>query len=180
MIPSRELSEIRKHYRRYRDSSGEFITWYQFVNFGDNPATNSVYDDVYDEAPLGTGGKKYETGVIVPVLMITESEDLKRAIPEGRQPVQLTNFVASVEDFSKSGVRSPWEYQKHLNDLFMYDGRYFSVVTYRVRGRVRDDVMVVVEGIEVYIDQEMVNDIGAPSGFATNNDPWPAELPSLL
>lgn len=180
MIPNRELSEIRKHYRRYRDTSGEFVMWYQFKPFGTDPTTSSVYDDVYDEAPYSTGGKKYEPGILVPVLMITESEDLKRAIPEGRQPVQLTNFVASIDDFRAAGVSSPWEYQRHLNDMFMYDGRYFSVATYRVRGRVRDDVMVVVEGIEIYIDQEMVNDIPAPGGFSTNNDPWPASLPILL
>lgn len=180
MIPTRELAEIRKHYRRYRDTSGEFVIWYSFVPLGDNAALDSVYDDVYDESPRGTGGRKYAAGIPVPVLMVTESEDMKRAIPEGRQPVQLVNLVASAEDFLKYGVESPWEYQRHLNDMFMYDGRYFSVATYRVRGRVRDDVMIVVEGIEVYVDQEMVNDEYAPAGFATNNDPWPATLPNLL
>lgn len=179
MIPSRELAEIRKQYRRYRDTSGEFIVWYEFKPFGADSSVNSVYDDVYDESPYQAGGRRYSPGVVVPVLMITESEDMKRAIPEGRQPVQLTNFVASIEDFSSAGVSTPWEYQKHLNDMFLYDGRYFSVASYRVRGRVRDDVMLVVEGIEIYVDQEMVNDQAAPAGFSTNNAPWPASLPNI-
>ena len=179
MDTRRELSEIRKHYRRYHETAGEYVTWYEFVSFGTDAALTSLYDDVYDEAPYGLGGRKYGTGILLPVLMVTESEDQKRSIPEGRQPVQLTNFVASIDDMSAAGIYAPWEYQNHLNDMFAYDGRYFSVASYRVRGRARDDVMVVVEGFEVYVNQEMVNDIDAPSGFSTNNAPWPSTLPTL-
>jgi hypothetical protein len=110
--------------------------------------------------------------------MITEAEDQKRSIPEGRQPVQLTNFVASIEDFRNAGVTNPYEYKNHLNDMFLYDGRYFSVVSYRVRGRARDDVILVVEGIEVYINQEMPFDPG-PASLGVTNLPWPSTLPQL-
>lgn len=178
MHVSRELSLIRKHYRKYHETSGEAIVWYEFIPLGDSSASTSLYDDIYDEGIRGTGGRKYKTGITVPVLMITESEDQKRAIPEGRQPVQLVNFVASIEDFRDAGVTAPWEYQKRLNDMFLYDGRYYSVVSYRVRGRARDDVMLVVEGIEVYISQEMVNDIG-PDSYSISNLPWPALLADL-
>lgn len=177
MIVTRELDEIRKHYRRFHRESGESIIWYEFVPLGTN-ASSSIYDDVYDEGLPSTGGKRYKTGITVPVLLITESEDQKRAIPEGRQPTQLVNFVASVQDFRDAGINSPWEYQSHLNDIFQYDGRYMSVVSYRVRGRARDDVMIVVEGIEVYINQEMVNDptIG---GYSVPELPWPAAFPNI-
>jgi hypothetical protein len=175
----RELTQIRKHYRRYHRESGEHIVWFEALPFGDDPLTESVYNDVYDEAPAGVGGRRYTSGTVVPVLMITESEDLKRAIPEGRQPIQLVNFVASVSDVADAGVSSPWEYQMHLNDMFLYDSRYFSVASYRVRGRAKDDVMLVVEGFEVYVGQEMVNDEAAPAGFLTNNHPWPAQLPTI-
>jgi len=177
MIVNRELIEIRKHYRRFHRESGESIVWYEFLPLG-TAASTSVYDDVYDEGNAGAGGKKYKDGIVVPVLLITESEDQKRAIPEGRQPTQLVNFVASISDFRDAGVEAPWEYQNHLNDIFQYDGRYFSVVSYRVRGRARDDVMIVVEGIEIYINQEMVNDpvIG---GYTVPDLPWPAALPDI-
>lgn len=174
----RELIEIRKHYRRYQDDAGEAVVWYEFIPFASSASAGSTYDDVYDEGPIGEGGKRYREGITVPVLMITESEDQKRAIPEGRQPVQLVNFVASIEDFRVSGITAPWEYQNHLNDMFQYDGRYFSVVSYRVRGRARDDVMLVVEGIEVYITEEMPNDTGI-GGFEVEHLPWPASLPEM-
>lgn len=174
----RELGLIRKHYKSYHEQAGETITWFEFVPLGNSASATSLYDDIYDEGIRGTGGRKYKSGVVVPVLMITESEDQKRAIPEGRQPTQLVNFVASVDDFSKAGVTAPWEYQPRLNDMFLYDGRYFSVVSYRVRGRARDDVMLVVEGIETYISQEMMNDVG-PDPYTVYNHPWPASIANL-
>lgn len=174
----RELSHIRKHYRKYHDDAGESVVWFEFTKLGTNTSTQSVYDDVYDEGVPGAGGRRYSNGVIIPVLMITEAEDQKRAIPEGRQPVQLANFVASIQDFRDAGVSEPYEYKNHVNDMFLYDGRYFSVVSYRVRGRARDDVIVVVEGIEVYINQEMPFDPGPPS-LGVSNLPWPSTLPQL-
>lgn len=174
----RELSHIRKHYRKYHEDAGESVVWFEFTRLGTNTSTQSVYDDVYDEGVPGAGGKRYSNGVVIPVLMITEAEDQKRSIPEGRQPVQLANFVASIQDFRDAGVSNPFEYQRHLNDIFLYDGRYFSVVSYRVRGRARDDVIVVVEGIEIYINQEMPFDPG-PTALGVTNLPWPSTLPQL-
>jgi len=178
MNVNRELDEIRKHYRRFHRESGESIIWYEFIPLGSDTSTESVYDDVYDEGNPSTGGKRYKAGITVPVLLITESEDQKRAIPEGRQPTELVNFVASVQDFRDAGIEAPWEYQNHLNDIFQYDGRYLSVVSYRVRGRARDDVMIVVEGIEIYINQEMVNDPGI-GGFEVPELPWPATIANI-
>jgi hypothetical protein len=178
MITQRELNEIRKHYHQYHSQAGEAVVWYEFMPFASSASAGSVYDDVYDEGSRGPGGRKYRPGVAVPVLMISEQEDLKRSIADGRQPVQIVEFRASIDDFRKAGVTAPWEYQDHLNDIFMYDGRYFSVYQYRVRGRLRDDVMVLVEGLELYISQEMVNDEGL-GGFTVPNDAWPARLPYL-
>lgn len=174
MDARRELALIRKNYRQYHRSVGETITWFEFVPYG---AGGSAIDDVYDEGRFGEGGKKYKNGIVVPVLMVTETEDTKRAIPEGRQPVQVTNAVLSIEDMRAAGIAEPFEYQRHLNDMFLYDARYYSVSTYRVRGRAKDDVLVVVEGIEVYVDQEMVNDPG-PQAMSVQNYPWPAALPT--
>lgn len=174
----RELNSIRRHYREYTRNYGETVVWFEYLTATTPASAGSLYDDVYDEGIAGPNGRKYKAGVTIPVLMITETEDQKRAIPEGRQPVELTNFVASIEDFRSAGVVDPFEYQNHLNDMFLYDGRYFSLATYRVRGRLRDDVLVVVEGIEVYINQEMPFDPG-PTAMGVQNLPWPTTLPSI-
>lgn len=175
MDTRRELAHIRKHYRRYQDAVGETIVWFEFDPLATAASAGSTFDDVYDEGNSGAGGKKYKPGIIIPTLMITESEDTKRAIPEGRQPVQIVNLVASVEDMRTSGISNPYEYRHHLNDIFLYDGRYMSVMSYRVRGRAREDLMVVVEGLELYINQEMPFDPG-PESLGVQNDPWPPTL----
>lgn len=171
----RELAHIRKNYRGYQRQVGETIMWFEYQAFASSASAGSTYDDVYDEGGFGGSGRKYKPGVVVPVLMVTESEDTKRAIPEGRQPVEIVNIVASVEDFRDAGISDPFEYRHHLNDVFLYDGRYMSVMSYKVRGRARDDVLIVVEGLEIYISQEMPFDTG-PSPFTTQNLPWPSRL----
>lgn len=174
---SREVNEINKHYGRYQRGSGETIIWYEFAPLG-TAASTSVYDDVYDEGTPGTGGRQYGSGIVLPVLLITETEDLKRSIPEGRQVTQVANFIASYRDFVAAGVSEPYEYRHHLNDIFQYDGRYYSVTTYRVRGRARDDLMIVVEGVELYLDQEFVNDPNV-GGYVSPTLPWPATIANL-
>lgn len=175
MDARRELAAIRKHYRGYHRQVGETVVWYEFQPFASAASAGSTYDDVYDEGNIGTGGRKYKPGVTIPVMMITETEDTKRAIPEGRQPVEVVNAVFSIEDMRAAGISSPFEYRNHLNDIFSYDGRYMSVQSYRVRGRVRDDVMVVVEGMELYINQEFPFDEG-PESLTVQNLPWPSTL----
>lgn len=173
----RERDLIQKHFRRHHTVAGETVVWYEFLPLG-SASVNSVYDDVYDESPYGNGGRQYKPGVVLPVLLASENEDQKRAIPEARQPVQTMNVFISIEDMRSAGISMPWEYRNHLNDVFVYDGRYYSVYDYRVRGRLRDDVFVLVAGQEVFVDQEFVNDVG-PESLGVQNLPWPASLPSL-
>lgn len=167
-----EVSQIRKHYREYFRKVGETIIYYEFTPFAASASAGSYYDDVYNEGIAGPSGRKYGNGLVIPVLMITETEDQKRAIPEGRQPVEVANFVASIEDFRNAGLSEPHEYRKHLNDMFMYDGRYFTVTSYKVRGRLKDDVIVTVEGLEVYIQQEFSFDT-SPTFSSIHTLPWP-------
>lgn len=178
MILQRELNEIRKHYEHFQRNYGESVVWFEFVPLGTAASVDSVYDDVYDEGIPGVGGRRYGPGITVPVLMVSETEDLKRSIPEARQVTQVVNFVASVQDFREAGISRPSEYRPHLNDIFMYDGRYYSVTTYRIRGRARDDVMLVIEGIEIYINQEFPNDPEF-GGYSVPDFAWPAQLPDL-
>ena len=139
--------------------------------------TDSLYDDVYDEGLSSTGGLQYQTGVVVPVIQVQENEDTKRAMPDGRHPLQTVNGVVSVKDMRDAGISDATEYRKHLNDMFFYDGRYYSVTMYRIRGRGRDDVIIAFEGIEKYVDQEFAFDPG-PTTLATTDYAWPATFPA--
>lgn len=171
----RELDLINKHFRMKHQNHGETVVWYEFINFSE---TGSKYDDVYDEGGPTTGGRKYKPGVVLPALLAGETEDIKRTVPDGRQMFQVVELFIPIKDMREAGISAPWEYLPHLNDMFSYDGRYYSVYHYRVRGRLRDDVFVLVEGNEVYLDQEMVNDLG-PSPLGISDLPWPVTLPNI-
>lgn len=173
----RELDLINKQFRRHHKVAGETIIWYEFNPLG-SASSNSQYDDIYDEGTPGSGGKKYLPGVVIPVMLISESEDERRAIPEGRQPLQNLDAFIAIKDLRDAGVSTPWEYRAHLNDVIYYDGRYYSIYSYRVRGRLRDDVFVLVQGQELYINQEFVNNPD-PGVIEITNYPWPASLPGL-
>jgi hypothetical protein len=173
----RELDLINKHFRRHREIASEAVIWYEFLPLGSSSA-GSIYDDVYDEGVKGAGGKSYGPGITLPVMLVSETEDQRRSIPEGRQVVQTIDMFIAIKDMREAGISAPWEYRYHLNDMFVYDGRYYQVFDYKVRGRLKDDVFVLVQGIEIYINQEYTNDPGLPTLTATNY-PWPAQLPSL-
>ena len=173
-----ELSLINKHFKRYQNVANLSVVWYEFIPLGDLPATESVYDDVYDEGIRGTGGKKYKNGVVLPAMLITEVEDEKRAIADGRKPTQNINMFVTMKDMRDVGITDPWEYQARLNDMFVYDGRYYNVSAYKVRGAVKDEVFALITGYETYVDEELVNDPGPPAlGISTL--PWPSNLPNL-
>ena len=173
----RELHHLNKEFRRHHNVANEFVVWYEIEPIGENPVVNSLYDDVYDEGVRGPGGRKYKNGIVVPVLLISETEDARRAIPDGRQPVQTIEVKASIKDFKDAGISNTWEYQYHLNDLFIYDGRIYGVSDYRVRGRLKDEVLVLIQGFEIYVDQEFVND-EAPT-LVDAIYPWPTILPII-
>ena len=178
MDARRELAHIRKLYREHTRNYGESIVYFEYLTATSPASVGSQYDDVYDEGIAGTGGRKYGTGITIPVLSIAENEDQKRAIPEGRQPVQTISLVASIEDMRSAGIANPFEYQRHLNDMFLYDGRYYGVSTYKVRGRAHDDILVLLDGYEIYVNQDMPFDPG-PSPMSTQSLPWPSTLADL-
>ena len=173
----RELDIINKHFRRHHKVANETVVWYEFNILG-SASVNSIYDDVYDEGIRGTGGKSYKDGVIIPIMLGSENEDQKRAIPEARQPVQTMDIFASIKDMRDAGISTPYEYRDHLNDLFLYDGRYYAVYDYKVRGRLKDDIFVLISGQETFINQEFLNDPG-PGALGLDNFPWPATLPII-
>lgn len=170
----RELNHINKQIRTHGRTAGESVVWYEFAAFD----YGSTYDPVYDESPQGPLGIAYKPGVVIPTIYVEEIEDTNRAIEMGRQPVQKVHFSALMLDVVRAGLTEPWEYQPHLNDLFLYDGRFYHITYYRARGRLRDEVLLVVEGQETYIDQEHVNDILTNQVPSIQDLPWPSNLPA--
>ena len=173
----REAGHIWEEYRRHNRSTGETLVWYELQPFGATAATDSLYDDVYDEGLSSTGGLRYQAGVVLPAIQVQETEDTKRAQADGRLVVQTVIGVLSVKDMRDAGISDVTEYRKHLNDMFFYDGRYYTVTAYRSRGKVQDELIVGFEGIEKYIDQEFAFDPG-PTTIVANEYDWPATLPA--
>jgi hypothetical protein len=152
------------------------VLWYQLVPFSPG---GSTYDDVYDEGNLTGAGRRYLPPLVLPTLYVEEVEDEARAIEEGRQPTQNVKLTMLYRDLVDAGMLNPEEYKPHLNDMFRYDGRYYNVYKYKARGRLREEVIVAVEGVEVYLGQEFVLDV-APTYTPSETLPWPTSLPKVV
>lgn len=176
MEVSRELDLINKHIRHHHETAGESVVWFEFLSLASG---GSTYDDIYDEGDTTGNGRNYAPGIEIPTVYVEEIEDENRAIEEGRQPTQNVKLTIAIKDMIEAGVTSPHEYQPHLNDMFLYDGRYFSVYRYQARGRLRNEVLVAVEGVETYAEQEFVYDV-APNYSPSTTLPWPTTLPKVV
>lgn len=174
-----ELSLINKHVRQHNRDTGESLIWFEFVPMATAASAGSFYDDVYDEGAPGEGGREYTNGILIPTVYVVEVEDRFTYQEEGRQPTQNLQVTMLYLDVVRAGMTEPREYKKHLNDMFFYDGRYYKVSDYHVRGRLgpTGEVVVGVQGYEVYIDQEFVYDDGPPAPIAMDY-PWPTTFPS--
>ena len=170
----REHDLITKQLNIHMETAGEAVVWYEFLSLSSG---GSTYDPVYDESSVGSGGKTYGPPLILPTVYVEEIEDTNRAIDRGRQPVQNVKITASMRKAVLAGLSEPWEYQQHLNDMFLYDGRFYIVTDYRARGRLREEVMLLIEGQETYIDQEHVNDVLTQQTPFVQDYPWPSTLP---
>lgn len=173
----RELALINKHVHQHNRESGEYIVWFEFKDVGSDGGT--VYDDVYDMGVEGIGGRSYEDGVVIPTIYVEELEDQAFADQDARQPMQNLRVTILYEDMYRAGVSEPHEYRPHLNDMFSYQARFYKVHTYQARGRLGSEVIVSVNGFEVYVDQEFAFD-EAPGTAEANNLPWPTSFPSVV
>lgn len=174
-----ELSLINKHIRQHNREAGEHVVWFEFLE-PDGTSATTVRDDVYDMgSPVAGEGRKYAPGIVIPTIYVDEMEDQFYADQDGRQPIQNIRVVMLFDDAYRAGMTTPHEYQPHLNDMFYFDGRYFKIYTYQVRGRLQNEVVIAVNGYEVYIDQEMSFDPGPESPSIQDLD-WPTSFPSLV
>lgn len=157
-----EVREIWKHFGRYHTDMGEAILYYVF------DAENSVYDRVYDE-----GYRRYHTAVRIPLLWVDQQEATEEYSPEGRRPTQRLRLSVSAQSMYEAGISvtevhgnrlqdtSPstdWR-QDRVHDILYYDGRYYEVSAFQIRGRVRgEDVVIGITAIETFPDDDMVFD----------------------
>jgi hypothetical protein len=144
-----ELANLNKHYRRYSERNGEGVLWYEFAG------QKSSADDVFDE-----GGRKYEPAIGMQCLWVTETEDPEVDSREGRRPTSTIRGAFSVQVARQSGLSDPIEYTRHLNDILLYNRKFFSIGSYEIQGRVhRQDVIIGFTGIQIYPDEDMVYDL---------------------
>lgn len=175
-----ELSLIDKHVRNHHEKVGEYIHWHEFLPMTDGASGPDVseWDDIFNEGSGDAdGGRSYASPKIIPVTYVLETEDEARAIDDGRQPFMKLHAVMLFQDVVEAGLSSPHEYQPHLNDIVYYDERWYKLRGYRVRGRLKGDVLLTIDAYEVYIDQEFVWDPG-PTLAAQEDYPWPSTFPS--
>lgn len=159
----RELNHIFKELAHFHNKVGEGVIWFRF------DTANSQYDDVYDE-----NGKTYLPGVAVPALWIDQVEDREVYSAEGRRPTQRIRLAISARSLAECGIdpteahggrlwddittSDPW-WDDRLNDILYYDGRYYEISNFSIRGRARGSVIIGVSGIETQPADERVFDV---------------------
>lgn len=162
MDTRREALQIQKHFHRHHERVGEAIVYFRFN------ADDSRYDRVYDE-----GYRKYLTGIRVPILWVDQMEAVEDYSPEGRRPTQRCRLACAARSIYEAGISitevhgnrlqdsSPsttWR-RDSLHDIFYYDGRFYEVSGFQIRGRVQgEDVIIGVTGIETFKGDDMALD----------------------
>lgn len=162
MDTRREVRQIWKHFDQYHNSIGEALLYFRF------DADNSSFDRVYDEA-----FRRYHPGVPVPILWVDQSEATEDYSPEGRRPTQRLRCAVSARNMYEAGFSvtevhgnrlqdtSPSETWRRdrMNDICWYDGRYYEISGYQIRGRAQgEDVVIGITAIETFPDDDMIFD----------------------
>lgn len=131
----------------YQRNLGEVVIWHEY------DSTHTEYHNVYDE-----GGRRYTAGAAIPALWVVVSEDRATRAMEGRKPVERISMALSVRTLNTSGISHPEDYTRHLNDVIRYDGRFWEIKEYNIRGSIPGSVVVGVSGTQIYDDEDMVFD----------------------
>ena len=159
MDTRREALAIQRHFNWYHKAIGEAVIYFKFN------ADDSEYDRVYDE-----GFRRYHTGVRIPILWVDQMEAVEDYAAEGRRPTQRIRLAVAARAMYESGVSitevhgnrlqdsSPskiWR-RDRMEDIFYYDGRFYEVSGFQIRGRLQgEDVIIGVTGIESFHSDDM-------------------------
>ena len=168
MDTRREVRQIWKHFDRHYRDIGEGLIYFRF------DADDSRYDRVYDE-----GYRQYLPGKVIPILWVDQQEATEDYSPEGRRPTQRLRLAVSAKNMYEAGFSvtethgnrvydtSPSEIWRRdrIHDMAYYDGRYWEISAYQIRGRAKgEDVIIGITAIESFPDDDMNFDF--PPGTA--------------
>jgi len=144
--PRVELAAVNRHLGWWQHTHGEVVLWYEL------DGKQSVYNAVFN-----VRNKVYKEPVAVPVLWVISTEDTQENTPEGSRLVTTLQLTVTMNQMRRTGVSDPYDYERHLNDLVVYSGEYYSVGEYSLLGRLwRDDVIIAINAIHVYPEEELV------------------------
>ena len=162
----REAAKIDREFSRYHSQVGESVVWFPF------DVHNSGYSGTYDE-----GGRAYLPGRLVPMLWVDQIEAPEQYVPEGKRPVQGLRFAVSAKAMYEVGlsdreahghriwdaglINNTW-LDDRSNDICYYNGRYYEISNYQIRGRIREDVIIGVTCTETYPEDEYTFDYSPP------------------
>lgn len=167
----RELGRINKRgYDFYTRSLGEGVIWHEFDSI------NTRYDTTYDR-----GGRRYRPGVLIPCLWVIPAEVPFTAMEQGRKLVPSIRAAVSMQTLRDVGMSNPEDFDRHINDCFVFEGTIWDVNEFSIRGRLEGaDIIVGIGGTKSYPDEERIFDVmpdsisfdeaKRPMGYPNNKD----------
>lgn len=154
----RESAHIQREFARFQSKVGEAVIWFQF------DPVNSNYDPVYNE-----GGRVWKRGLSVGVMWIDQGEAPEQYLPEGRRTRVTLRFTVSAQAIIEAriglqeahghrvfdqGLMGDGWFDDRLNDIVYYDGRFWEVNNFQIRGRLQQDNILGVTCTETYPEDE--------------------------
>lgn len=165
----RELSRIHTEFDRQAAVIGESVLWFPF------DADNTQYLDVYDEF----AERAFQTPRYVTVLWVDQIEDPEQYSDSGRRPTQRLRFAVSTRMLDEADITTTeahggrvWDpipaaqegrpasqiRRDRLNDVVYYDGRFYGISNYQIRGRAKTaDALIGVTAIEMQADERLTS-----------------------
>lgn len=154
MDDRRELAYAFRTYDRFTQGMGEEVEWWEL------DTTASSLHPVYDEP----GNRVYKSPVRVTMIQIDETEPVEISGHEGRHSTGSIRASVTAKALREAGISATHaSAPQHLNDVIYWNGRYFGVGSFQIRGRIRGDVVIGVSAVEVMEFEEYVYDATAPT-----------------
>lgn len=144
MDVKREVAYIDRQHAWQHRQVGETVMWYMY----DRDASN------YHELPGNEGTRRYKQGVPVPVFALNQTEGEQTQTEGGNLPVQVLHLTVPYKGLSRAGVTNPTRAEGHLYDVIYYDGNYYDIRRLHLLGRVRRDLIVAVDAVQIFPSQE--------------------------
>lgn len=164
----------RKGYDWYQSKLGEALIWFEF------DAVVSEYHPVYDEPSLDEK-RRWRHPILLPVLWVNEEEQARNNDPQGRLVTPSIRFAVGVRTMRDSGISTPTQADRHLNDIVVYKGYYWAITDYQIRGRMHDHVIVGVTASRINVDSDMpFDDLPDINGITLEDAPqgFPSDAPN--